>query len=270
MALVASVYKASADRDFPDLLLLDEVDASLHPSMMRNMLDVIDRIFLKHRVKVILITHSPTTIALAPESAIHVMNRTGPSRLVKKSKSDALAILTEGFATIEQGLRLFDQVARSKLTIVTEGHNASILEKLLELHKMDGVQVLGGVENVSGDSQLRTIFQFLSRTQHSGKVLVVWDCDFKSSLQAQNNTFPFTIPSNPENSLARTGIENAFPEFLLESFIKTITFSNNKVIREFDDTQKKAFAAFIVSRANIDDFKYFSSLIEEINRINSL
>ena len=40
MALVASVYKSSSDKHFPDILLLDEVDASLHPSMMKNMLEI--------------------------------------------------------------------------------------------------------------------------------------------------------------------------------------------------------------------------------------
>ncbi|MCI5127416.1 MAG: ATP-binding protein [Candidatus Electrothrix sp. AUS3] len=52
MALVASVYKASTDNLFPDILLLDEVDASLHPSMMKNMLEVIDDVFLRQSVKV--------------------------------------------------------------------------------------------------------------------------------------------------------------------------------------------------------------------------
>ena len=74
MALVASVYKSASDRHFPDVLLLDEVDASLHPSMMKNMLDVIQNVFIRQGVKVILVTHSPTTIALAPEESIYVGN----------------------------------------------------------------------------------------------------------------------------------------------------------------------------------------------------
>ncbi len=115
MALVASVYKASADKRFPNLLLLDEVDASLHPAMMQNMLDVIEGIFRQQGVKVILITHSPTTIALAPENSIYVMNRSGSNRIEKKSKQEALSVLTQGFATIEEGLKLFDQIAKSDL-----------------------------------------------------------------------------------------------------------------------------------------------------------
>jgi predicted ATPase len=100
MALVASVYKSSSDKHFPDILLLDEVDASLHPSMMKNMLEVIENIFLKQGVKVILVTHSPTTIALSPDDSIYIMNKSGQNRIEKRTKKEALAILTEGFATL--------------------------------------------------------------------------------------------------------------------------------------------------------------------------
>jgi len=56
-------------------LLLDEVDASLHPSMIKNLLDVIEKIFLKNGCKVILATHSPTTVALAPEESIYEISK---------------------------------------------------------------------------------------------------------------------------------------------------------------------------------------------------
>lgn len=194
MALVASIYKSSSDKHFPDILLLDEVDASLHPSMMKNMLNVIEKIFLKQGVKVILVTHSPTTIALAPEDSIFVMNRSGLNRIEKKSKSDALSILTQGFATIEQGLKLFDQVAKSNLTIITEGKNTKLIEKALLLNNVNDVEVLAGIEGVSGKNQLKTLFDFLSRTDHSNKVIFVWDCDVNIQSQASNNTYPYILP----------------------------------------------------------------------------
>lgn len=96
MALVASIYKTSSDQKFPDLLLLDEIDASLHPSMIKNMLKVVREIFLPEGVRVILVTHSPTTIALSPDEAIFVMNRSGRNRLEKSDVSKALSILTQG------------------------------------------------------------------------------------------------------------------------------------------------------------------------------
>ena len=269
MALVASVYKSAADSHFPDVLLLDEVDASLHPSMMKNMLDVIERIFLDQGVKVVLVTHSPTTIALAPESAIFVMNRVGHNRIEKKSKQEALAILTEGFATLEEGLKLFDQVAKANLTVITEGYNTAFIEKALAIYGVTDVEVLSGVEGSSGKSQLRTIFQFFAKAKHDKKVVFVWDCDAAMGLEPENNTFPLTIPRNAANTLATNGIENAFQPELFDGFTKTITLSNGTTIREFDGSRKRDFQDFVIGRSEPGDFAHFSSVVERIKRISA-
>lgn len=270
MALVASVYKSSADKHFPDLLLLDEVDASLHPSMMKNMLDVIERIFLKQNVRVILITHSPTTLALAPEDSIFVMNRAGFNRIEKKSKQEALSILTQGFATIEQGLRLFDQVALERLTVITEGKNTDYIRRALAFSDVGGINVLNGIEGSSGKDQLKTLFQFFTKVQHTNKVLFVWDCDVSFNLSAQNNTFPFILPKNEKNQIATRGIENAFPEIIFQGFIKTTTSSTGVRTDEFDETRKKDFLQHVIARNERSDFGHFAALIAEINRIKAL
>ena len=270
MALVASVYKSSADNHFPDILLLDEVDASLHPSMMKNMLEVIERIFLSQGVKVILVTHSATTIALAPEDSIYVMNRSGRNRIENKSKQEALSILTQGFATIEQGLKLFNEVTRSSLTIITEGKNTLLISKALELHRINDVEVLSGVEGISGKNQLKTLFDFLSRTHHANKVLFVWDCDVNPGASPSNNTYPYTLPNNRENTIAKKGIENMFPVQLFDDFKKTITLSKGTVITEFDESRKRDFESFVIGRNNADDYRYFSSLVLELKRVKRL
>lgn len=270
MALVASIYKSSSDNHFPDVLLLDEVDASLHPSMMKNMLEVIKNIFLMQGVKVVLVTHSPTTIALAPEESIYVVNRSGKNRIEKKSKQDALAILTQGFATIEQGLKLFDEVARSKLTLITEGKNTLLISKALQLHGINDVEVLSGVEGVSGKNQLKTLFDFLSRTNHTNKVIFVWDCDVTYEIQPSNNTFPYTLPSNPDNAIAKNGIENNFPVSLFENFKKTISLSTGEVITEFDGARKRDFEKLVLEQSKVEHFEKFSALIAEIERVRKL
>ncbi len=48
---------------FPNLLLLDEIDATLHPSMVKYVLNVIKKTLVKEkRIKVIMTTHSPTAV----------------------------------------------------------------------------------------------------------------------------------------------------------------------------------------------------------------
>lgn len=268
MALVASIYKSRTDKNFPDILLLDEVDASLHPSMMKNMLDVIQKIFVKEGVKVILVSHSPTTIALAPEESIFVMNRSGRNRIEKKSKQDALSILTQGFATLEEGLKLFDEIT-SKLTIISEGNNTTIISKALELLGIEDIEVLSGLEDKTGKSQLKTLFEFLSRMQHTNKVIFVWDCDVNYNLIQANNTYPYIFSKNDENKIAKDGIENMFPAELFATFTTTIIPSSGEQRIEFDKQRKRDFEKFVIDRNNPADFQKFSTLVEEIERIRN-
>ncbi len=267
MALVASIYKSSADGLFPNVLLLDEIDASLHPSMIQNMLEVIEDIFIQNGVYVILATHSPTMVALAPEESIYVMNRSGLNRIERKPKQEALAILTEGFATLEQGLRLFDQVSKTNISIISEGHNVTLIKRALELFDIQNVEVIDGVEAQSSKSQLKLIFDFFSRVPHDNTVIIVWDCDFKKKLERINKTIPHTIPCNPQNKLAKDGIENAFPESLFGNFTDSTILANGDEHYYFSKKYKNAFANHVINNATLADFSNFQDLI---NLINSL
>lgn len=269
MALVAAVFSFSINERLPDLVLLDEVDASLHPNMMRNMLSVIEQIFLKNNVNVILVTHSPTTIALAPESSIYIMKKRENPRLSKTSKSEALQILTDGFATLEEGIRFFDESKGSKLSIFTEGHNAELIEAALNHANVDGVSVMRGLENITSDSQLKNLFDFFTRIPHQNEIMFIWDCDCDKyrKLTRKNKTTPYVIELNPNNSFCKRGIENAFPDSLFEGMKVTIQRANKQVKEEFDPDCKRQFKNLVISRSNPADFTHFKALITEIKSI---
>lgn len=104
LSIANSMYLGKKWKDsvaFPQVILLDEPDAFLHPSMTRLLLDVVDNLFVKEmRLKVIMTTHSPTTIALAPEDSIYLMQRRGPDRIVKISQNLAISKLSIGIPTL--------------------------------------------------------------------------------------------------------------------------------------------------------------------------
>lgn len=267
MALVASIYKSSSDGYFPDILLLDEIDASLHPSMIKNMLSVINDVFLKNNIKVILVTHSPTTIALSPSNSIFVMNKDGQNRIERKSKQDALSILTEGFATIDEGIKLFDQASKNSISVITEGKNAQLIEKAIKLFEINNIEVVKDLENITGKNQMKTLFDFFSRTKHDTKVVFVWDCDVNYKLNPVNNTYPYVLEKNIDNNISEKGIENMFSESLFSGFTNTINKSNGDVIISFDGNRKKDFTNFIISRDNPNDFIKFKSLFSYISSL---
>jgi hypothetical protein len=59
-----------------DLFLLDEVDAHLHPAQVKMLMSFVHSYLVEQLgASIIMTTHSPTTVALAPRDAIHVIDR---------------------------------------------------------------------------------------------------------------------------------------------------------------------------------------------------
>ena len=91
---------SGASLTLPQVLLLDEPDAPLHPTMAKSFMEVIEKVLVRDKgVKVIMTTHSPSTVAFAPEESVYRLDRS-PRRLVKCSPDSAINVLTDGFATV--------------------------------------------------------------------------------------------------------------------------------------------------------------------------
>jgi len=102
MCLLLALYNSNSRYSifFPKLLLLDEPDASLHPSMTKQFLEIIQKVFVEIKNgNVIITTHSPSTVALSPEDSIFIMNKTGV-KIGKISKDKAIKALLSGVNSI--------------------------------------------------------------------------------------------------------------------------------------------------------------------------
>lgn len=75
------------------LLLLDEPDAYLHPKMVKKMFDVLQTVCSEYKTSIILTTHSPTTVALAPEHSTYVLQ---DSNIKQVSKDAGVTALLDG------------------------------------------------------------------------------------------------------------------------------------------------------------------------------
>lgn len=113
MSFALCLYNSSENTGaaaFPKLLLLDEIDAPLHPDMVKFVLNTIREVLVnKHEIAVIITTHSPTTVALFDEIGIFEMKADGPS-LEQTSKDRALSILTAGVPTVSISYNQVNQV----------------------------------------------------------------------------------------------------------------------------------------------------------------
>lgn len=94
MSLALAIYNTKEEGTRPDILLLDEPDAPLHPQFSKVLIDsALESIVKSAGVKVVITTHSPSTVALAPEDSIFRMNK-NTSRPEKIAKQQAISILT--------------------------------------------------------------------------------------------------------------------------------------------------------------------------------
>ncbi|KQY45316.1 hypothetical protein ASD46_09355 [Rhizobium sp. Root491] len=101
LQLVLWLFTAGKSGIFPKLLLLDEPDAHLHPSMTTQFLDVISETLVKkYGVRVIMTSHSPSTVALAPIDAVFELERGSQAVRPVSSRSDIISILTAGLVTV--------------------------------------------------------------------------------------------------------------------------------------------------------------------------
>ena len=98
LALTFYIYKLQYKKKvIASILLLDEIDSALHPSMSKRLITVLHDLFFKELgIKIILSTHSPSTVAFAPENSLYIMKGEGDERLCYSSKDVALDELTFG------------------------------------------------------------------------------------------------------------------------------------------------------------------------------
>lgn len=172
----------------PKVLLLDEMDSSLHPEMTHRWLKAIEDIFVKEQeMHCMVTTHSPTTVALAPENALYEMRRSSEG-LVKITKQEALNKLTFGVPTLSIDYQNRRQVFAESDT------DAEIYERLYSILKSHvkcpvelnflstGVRNKEGGETNSGCSIVRKIVdQMVSTGNKSVFGIVDWDGETTST-----------------------------------------------------------------------------------------
>ncbi|HFQ4805967.1 TPA: ATP-binding protein [Vibrio vulnificus] len=97
LTLFNSQYYNSTIVKVPRVLLIDEPDAFLHPKMVVKMYKVLDSFQRNFGSKVVITTHSPTTVALAPDNSVYIIEQ-GILTLVEKDV--AISELLDGITQI--------------------------------------------------------------------------------------------------------------------------------------------------------------------------
>lgn len=103
-----------------DTMVIDEPDAHLHPSMCKMMVEIFSEMSAKKEVggggiRIIITTHSPSTVAFTPEGSLFVMQREADNKRVIKptTSEEAVEILSDGIFTFSRAMSRFSLLSTS-------------------------------------------------------------------------------------------------------------------------------------------------------------
>ena len=275
MALCLASFNQYLGRRRPKLLLLDELDAVLHPSMVAALVTTLKSLFVSHGTKVLMTSHSAMTVAALDEAEIFRVARTqGRVTVSRATKSEAINELSEGLATVDAGLRIaaYDE---AKVTILTEGNNASHIKRWVQLNFSQDVHVFDELAQHRSASQLLAYGRLLGRMNTNTHFVIVWDCDaadkaatLRGELPSAAKVTAFAFKRRADNTIARNGIENNYDERVLEPFsISKVDSDGTLLAREFPKNRKTDFAKHVVLHCTAQDFTHFEELRAVVSAI---
>lgn len=168
MSFALCLYYAQDQRqivNYPEVLLFDEIDAPLHPSMTQSLLRTIQKTLVEERgIKVILTTHSPSTVALSAEVSLYAMYKDENCRLQKVKKDKALAILTAGVPTLS-----IDYENRRQVFVESQ-YDVEFYESIYKKIKNELIPeislnfISSGVSGKGNCDQVREVVNYLCRS----------------------------------------------------------------------------------------------------------
>ena len=183
MSLALAIYNTNEDSLRPDILLLDEPDAALHPEFSKVLLQSINDSIVKDAgVKAVISTHSPTTVALSDESWIYQMEYGSSPH--KVSKKQALSILLKDLDPLRVSVENRRQV------FVENRNDAGYLENIYALLPNTGIiypQFLPA--STKNGSNCQDVITMATMLKEKGNDLVYGIIDYDNHNKDQDNIF---------------------------------------------------------------------------------
>jgi len=182
MSLALAIYNTHEGGSRPQLLLLDEPDAPLHPEYSKLLIETLmDTLVNLAKVKVIMTTHSPATVAMAPDNSVYEIQR-DTKKPVMVSNSKAVSTLTEGIGFLRVSYEKRRQIfVESKYDVL---YFEKIFYTLNRKHQF-GYQPIF-LEPHSGSSNCTDVINIVSKLSEAGSDLIYGIIDFDGKNQATN------------------------------------------------------------------------------------
>lgn len=166
-------------------MVLDEPDAHLHPSMCKMMVEIFSEMSAKKDfggggIRIIITTHSPSTVAFTPEGSLFVMQREADNKrvIIPTTTENAVEILSDGIFTFSRAMSNFTLLSSSPK------QNLVFVEGKTDVkHFTRAMQVLGYNLDVEffDMHDASTLSSFIScapaRLFNKKSLIALYDCD---------------------------------------------------------------------------------------------
>lgn len=196
MSLAMAIYNSSKSIIKNRVLLIDEPDAPLHPEFSKFLIDTLkNHIVKKAGIKVIITTHSPTTVAIADEDTIFEMSK--EEKIPKKiKKSEALQLLCEDIPSLRV------TIDKQRIVFVESNYDAENYHKLFDMVNKTlnlDIQPVFHAANPHNGSNCDDVKSLVSKLENIPGVYGIIDFDNHSSstqkvkVMGENGELRYTI-----------------------------------------------------------------------------
>ena len=264
--------------DITGVVLIDEIDAHLHPSLQYEILPQLIQLFPK--VQFIVSSHSPLFLLGMEQTfssdgftilELPTGSRISSERFTEFGKAFEYYQNTESFKEqIEQRF-----MEGNKPLVLTEGPSdvryiqtaLTLLgrEELLNSFYIESVGMERGNQprpgGASGLNRFRNVYESKSSLFHR-PILLLYDCDTQKPDEQVNQLWVRSVPRNDENIKVKNGIENLFSANLFQNcFYHTVSTRDDG--GDVTGLDKSKFCNWICEeRKNADDFEKFDRIVE--------
>ena len=259
------------------LVVIDEIDVHLHPTLQHDVLPELIGLFPK--VQFIVSSHSPLFL-LGMEKKFGVDKVTileMPE--AKRINSERYSEFGKAFEYIQSTERFEEEIkqrfaAGTKPIVLTEGpQDVRYIQRALDvlgeaelLNSLDiefvGIIDKNGKTHYGGDKGLnhfRNLYEANPSLYHR-PILLLYDCDTQKPNEEIEKLWVRSIPKNDENTKVSKGIENLFPEALFtEDFYSESPTADGGYAKYLD---KSKFCEWICENATDIHFAKFDSIVQ--------
>ena len=228
LALAFSIYKLKKNKILAKVLLMDELDSALHPSMSKRLVNVLYKYFYKTLgVKIIISSHSPSTIAFSPDDSLYIIKKDKTSKLLHHvSKDDALKELTIGVPSFSINYENRKQVfVESKYDAQYYGQLYDIFKNYLNNEISLNFIGSGDVQkdkNGQPISNCKVVIEITEKLRDAGNKSIYGIIDWDLAKNKVNNPYVITL-----GFYSRYSIEN----YIFDPLIVGIFLLKEKILK---------------------------------------